>query len=65
MKHAGYTIDANVKIDYFDSEKLTAENVADELKSYDGVIVPGGFDRGLEGMIQAIRYALVKMMYLT
>lgn len=58
LKHAGYTIDANVKIDYFDSEKLTAENVADELKSYDGVIVPGGFgDRGLEGMIQAIRYA--------
>ena len=60
LKHAGYTIDANVKIDYFDSEKLTAENVADELKSYDGVIVPGGFgDRGLEGMIQAIRYARV------
>ena len=58
LKHAGYTIDANVKIDYFDSEKLTAENVADELKDYDGVIVPGGFgDRGLEGMIQAIRYA--------
>ncbi|MCF2624416.1 CTP synthase [Ligilactobacillus salivarius] len=58
LKHAGYTIEANVKIDYFDSEKLTAENVADELKGYDGVIVPGGFgDRGLEGMIQAIRYA--------
>ena len=58
LKHAGYTIGANVKIDYFDSEKLTAENVADELKDYDGVIVPGGFgDRGLEGMIQAIRYA--------
>lgn len=40
------------------SEKLTAENVADELKGYDGIIVPGGFgNRGLEGMIQAIRYA--------
>lgn len=58
LKHAGYKINANVKIDYFNSEKLTAENVSDELKGYDGIIVPGGFgNRGLEGMIQAIRYA--------
>lgn len=41
LKHAGYKINANVKIDYFNSEKLTAENVADELKGYDGIIVPG------------------------
>ena len=58
LRHAGYAINAKVKIDYFDSEKLTAENVAEQLAGYDGIIVPGGFgDRGLEGMIQSIRYA--------
>ena len=58
MRHAGYAIDSKIKIDYFDSEKLTAENVAEQLGGYDGIIVPGGFgDRGLEGMIQSIRYA--------
>lgn len=58
LRHAGYAIDSKIKIDYFDSEKLTAENVAEQLGSYDGIIVPGGFgDRGLEGMIQSIRYA--------
>lgn len=58
LRHAGYAIDSKINIDYFDSEKLTAENVAEQLGSYDGIIVPGGFgDRGLEGMIQSIRYA--------
>ncbi len=32
--------------------------MAEQLGGYDGIIVPGGFgDRGLEGMIQSIRYA--------
>lgn len=58
LRHAGYAIDAKIKIDYLDSEKITAENVAEKLAGYDGIIVPGGFgDRGLEGMIQSIRYA--------
>ncbi|WKB73129.1 CTP synthase [Ligilactobacillus animalis] len=58
LRHAGYAIYSKINIDYFDSEKLTAENVAEQLGSYDGIIVPGGFgDRGLEGMIQSIRYA--------
>jgi len=58
LKHAGYKIGKNVKIDYFDAENLDKDNVADKFASYDGIIVPGGFgDSGLEGMIQSIRYA--------
>lgn len=58
LRHAGYAIDAKIKIDYLDSEKIDAKNVAEKLAGYDGIIVPGGFgDRGLEGMIQSIRYA--------
>ncbi|GKS82101.1 CTP synthase [Ligilactobacillus pabuli] len=58
LKHAGYKINKDVKIDYFDAEKLDENNVAEKLAAYDGIIVPGGFgDRGLEGMIQAIKYA--------
>lgn len=58
LKHAGYVINSKVDITYINSEEITAENVAEKLQPFDGVIVPGGFgDRGLEGMIQAIRYA--------
>ncbi|KRN27299.1 CTP synthetase [Liquorilactobacillus mali] len=58
LKHAGYTINADIEVALFDSEKLNAENVATELGPYDGIIVPGGFgDRGLEGMIESIKYA--------
>nr|WP_290123535.1 CTP synthase [Liquorilactobacillus satsumensis] len=58
LKHAGFKINADVEIALFDSEKLTTENVSEKLGAYDGIIVPGGFgDRGLEGMIAAIRYA--------
>jgi CTP synthase len=58
LKHAGYVVDADIKITKFDSEKLTKENVAEELAGQDGIIVPGGFgDRGIEGMIHSIQYA--------
>lgn len=58
LKHAGFAINADVNIQLFDSEKITKENVADKLGAFDGIIVPGGFgDRGLEGMIESIRYA--------
>lgn len=41
-----------------DAEKITDDNVQDVLGSADGIIVPGGFgDRGIEGMITAIKYA--------
>ncbi|ARW19070.1 CTP synthase (glutamine hydrolyzing) [Pediococcus pentosaceus] len=58
LKHAGYVVDADIKITKIDSEKLTKENVAEQLAGQDGIIVPGGFgDRGIEGMIHSIQYA--------
>ena len=56
--HAGTACDAQVTIQWVDSETLTAENVASVLGGCTGVLVPGGFgDRGIEGMIQAAQYA--------
>ena len=41
-----------------DSELISDYNVHEFLSDVDGIIVPGGFgDRGIEGMICAIRYA--------
>lgn len=58
LHHGGIVNDARVKILWIDSEKITRENAAETLQECDGIIVPGGFgDRGIEGMIEAIRYA--------
>lgn len=58
LKHGGIPQHATVNIKWVDSEQVNAENVADILGGVDGVLVPGGFgDRGIEGMIDAIRYA--------
>ena len=56
--HAGTACDAQVHIEWVDSETLTAENVDEVLGGCSGVLVPGGFgDRGIEGMILAAQYA--------
>ncbi|QTN00885.1 CTP synthase [Sediminibacillus dalangtanensis] len=58
LKHAGYHYDSDINIRWINSEQVTAENVAAKLEGVDGVLVPGGFgDRGIEGKIDAIRYA--------
>ncbi|MFB4161069.1 CTP synthase [Geomicrobium sp. JSM 1781026] len=58
LKHAGYAYDADIDIRWIDSENVTDDNVADQLKDVDGVLVPYGFGhRGVEGKISAIRYA--------
>lgn len=58
LHHAGYDHSAKVEIDWVDSETLTQENVSSRLGDCHGIIVPGGFgNRGIEGMIQAARYA--------
>ena len=56
--HAGTACGAQVDIRWVDSQHLTAENIADALAGCKGILVPGGFgDRGIEGMIAAVRYA--------
>ncbi|MBQ3667720.1 MAG: CTP synthase, partial [Clostridia bacterium] len=58
LRHAGYALDAEVDIDWIDSEQITDENAREKLGHLDGILVPGGFgERGVEGMIAAARYA--------
>jgi CTP synthase len=58
LLHGSLAHDAKVKITWIESERLKWPNAAQELKDYDGILVPGGFGRrGVEGMLCAIRYA--------
>mgnify|MGYP003310432348 CR=1 FL=1 len=58
LRHGGLKNNLKVKIDYVDSEKLDAKNVNQLLKNSDAILVPGGFgERGIEGMITAVKYA--------
>lgn len=58
LKHAGFAFDADVNVHWINSEKMDVGTIREKLSQVDGVIVPGGFgDRGIEGKIEAIRYA--------
>ncbi len=58
LRHAGYALDSKVEIRWIDSETVTEDTREEILSGVDGIIVPGGFgDRGIEGMIQAARFA--------
>ena len=58
LNHAGYETGAKIKINWINSENITAENAGESLKGIDSMIIPGGFgDRGIEGKITACRYA--------
>ncbi|MEN8191662.1 MAG: CTP synthase [Bacteroidota bacterium] len=55
--HAGAENNVKVRVKYLSTEGINKNNVADRLKEYDGVLIPGGFgERGIEGKIEAIRY---------
>ncbi len=56
--HAGATNKCKVKLRWISSDNLTPENISKELKGVDGVLVAPGFGtRGIEGKIEAVRYA--------
>ena len=58
LRHGGINCGAEVDIQWINSEEITRDNASEMLKDCDGIIVPGGFgDRGIEGMIESIRYA--------
>jgi CTP synthase len=58
LNHAGTHHGGKVEVRWVDSERLTDEEAKRELAACDGVLVPGGFGvRGIEGKIQAARYA--------
>ena len=57
LYHAGFANNVKVKVTLFDSEKITRENVKEQLKEMDGIVIPGGFgDRGIDGMIETVKY---------
>ncbi len=58
LLHGGLAHSLRVQIEWIESESLHWPECAEELSAYDGILVPGGFGkRGVEGMIEAIRYA--------
>ncbi|MCW8956283.1 MAG: CTP synthase [Gammaproteobacteria bacterium] len=65
LSHAGIHNRVKVKIEYLDSETLEQGDTS-QLEKYDAILVPGGFGkRGVEGKIEAVRFAREqKMPYL-
>ncbi|MFZ1691693.1 MAG: CTP synthase [Flavobacteriales bacterium] len=58
LEHAGAANELKVHIKWVHSEKLTAKNVAKHLGGLAGILVAPGFGhRGIEGKIEAIKYA--------
>ncbi len=56
--HGGIANDVGVRIDWLSSERFEGEEGSQDLKGYHGILVPGGFGpRGVEGMLEAIRWA--------
>jgi len=56
--HGGISNNAKVDIRRIDSEKIFEDETKKSLDEVDGILVPGGFGyRGIEGKIEAIRYA--------
>jgi CTP synthase len=61
LTHGGIANDAGVELDWVDSEEIEVHGPDKYLSETDGVLVPGGFgQRGIEGKIQAIKYAREK-----
>jgi len=59
--HGGIANDCKVILDFVDSEEVEKQGPELPLARVDGILVPGGFGyRGVEGKIQAIRFAREK-----
>jgi CTP synthase len=58
ISHGGIANDCGVEIQRVDSEDIERDGAEKYLKGLGGILVPGGFgERGIEGKIQAARYA--------
>ncbi len=57
LVHASIHTNVKVNIHYFDSEKITPDNVNNKFNNIDAILVPGGFgSRGVEGKITTAKY---------
>ncbi|MDQ3646220.1 MAG: CTP synthase [Actinomycetota bacterium] len=58
LKHAAFAHSAQVEVVWIASGELEGPEAPSKLSGLDGILVPGGFGvRGIEGKIEAIRYA--------
>ncbi|RLB08144.1 MAG: CTP synthetase [Deltaproteobacteria bacterium] len=58
LVHGGLANECRVNLEYVDSEEIERNGIGDGISRADGILVPGGFgQRGVEGKIEAIRYA--------
>jgi CTP synthase len=58
LDHAGIANRAKVDVVRVEAEEVDARGAEEFLENVDGILVPGGFGmRGIEGKIEAIRYA--------
>jgi CTP synthase len=56
--HGGLAHNLRVEIHWIEAEGVDGEDWERQLEDFDAILVPGGFGkRGIEGMINAIRYA--------
>tara|TARA_B100001123_G_scaffold451141_1_gene627572 strand:- start:88996 stop:90654 length:1659 start_codon:yes stop_codon:yes gene_type:complete len=58
LLHGGLHHGLRVNVQWIEAENVTQASAHQELREVDGILVPGGFgERGIEGKIEAIRYA--------
>ncbi|MDR3702635.1 MAG: CTP synthase [Candidatus Sulfopaludibacter sp.] len=61
LLHGGLAHELKVNIDWIEAEGVLGDDWEKQLHRYDGILVPGGFGkRGIDGMLNAIRYAREK-----
>lgn len=61
LSHGGIGNNARVVLQWVDSEEIEDKGAEKLLADADGILVPGGFgSRGIEGKIEAVRYAREK-----
>ena len=61
LTHGGIENNVKVKIQWINAERIETNQLIKELQSVDGILIPGGFGyRGIEGKIQAIKFAREK-----
>jgi CTP synthase len=58
LVHGALAWNLRLNVTWIEAEGLEAAGYEEQLRGFDGILVPGGFGkRGIEGMLNAIRYA--------
>src|SRR3954452_23201160 len=63
LVHGALSQNLKLRVTWLEAEGLESEDYVSQLRDFDGILVPGGFGkRGIEGMLNAIRYAREKQV---